>query len=332
MAIIWTDELLKLFEFQKNYCIQAGAGSGKTTTLVELYLRILLNSRNTDNPLLPENILALTFTDKAATELRERIYSRIQEELKISENNQDTAAYDYLKKISDNLRFAKIGTFHSFCMQLLKQYSIDYGISPDFEIIDNIEDLKITELFFEETLKKNFADDIEYAAVLLREFRIINNFSDKLLKIYENIRNKGVHIETLYENSKNLINEKMPEQSEIICQINECLNKIKNISSPAETIKKFIDNLKTLNLQITEQITNLELFKLSEIIKGNWGNNKYLKDELKDAVDELIKIRFFPILNKITYLIVKIIFEAHKKIIEYKINNSTINFNDLLEF
>jgi len=92
----------------RNVVVTAGAGTGKTYLLVE---KILHKVRKENVPV--EKILALTFTEKAANEMRQRL------------RRQGPIA---------DLEKAEIGTIHGFCTHLLRQYPIEAGVAPDFEV------------------------------------------------------------------------------------------------------------------------------------------------------------------------------------------------------
>ena len=100
--------------------LAAGAGSGKTSVLVERFVRAVL-----DDGLACGRILAITFTERAAGELRERVRERF---LALGEREaaRDTEA-------------AFVGTFHGFCARLLRTHPLMAGLDPDFTILD--EDL-----------------------------------------------------------------------------------------------------------------------------------------------------------------------------------------------
>ena len=115
-------------DYKKNILVEAGAGSGKTTLFVERYLKILI-----ENPsILPQNIIALTFTKKAASECQFRIYKKILEAVKKSL---------IPKQILDELDKAPITTIHSFCSNLIKQNALQLNMSPFFSVLTEVESL-----------------------------------------------------------------------------------------------------------------------------------------------------------------------------------------------
>lgn len=113
--------------------ILAGAGTGKTATLIARVAYMI------DNDIQPENILMLTFTNKAAKEMKMR-----------------------LSKMSDfNAIGVTASTFHSFCADILRKYSLDIGINSKFEIIDQNDAVLIIDMEREEYLLKNKEINIE---------------------------------------------------------------------------------------------------------------------------------------------------------------------------
>lgn len=102
-----------------NIVISAGAGSGKTTVLAERYLSLVRDHR------VPvRSILTLTFTRKAAFEMRERIYKRLRAE------HDDPAVRDQLTHFEE----AQISTMDSFCAQIVREAGSAYGVPPDFAL------------------------------------------------------------------------------------------------------------------------------------------------------------------------------------------------------
>ncbi len=107
-----TDSQLEAINSQARFlAITAGAGSGKTRVLVERVVR-LVGSKEAAL----DDILAITFTDKAALELKQRLTQAVNDEIAIS-----TAA---------------IGTFHSFCARIIRDDAPLLGIDPDFGVLE----------------------------------------------------------------------------------------------------------------------------------------------------------------------------------------------------
>ncbi|MCF0222050.1 MAG: UvrD-helicase domain-containing protein [Fibrobacter sp.] len=119
---------LELFDSQKNLFIQASAGTGKTYTIQLMVSKLI--SQGT--PL--KRILIVTFTEKAAGELKDRIRKKIQEVLHngyIDPNHKekvlDMSTLELFKKAAQDVDNAAIFTIHSFCQKTLKEYAYDAG-------------------------------------------------------------------------------------------------------------------------------------------------------------------------------------------------------------
>jgi len=114
--------------------VRAGAGSGKTLVLVRRYLRLVLQEQ-----LKPHQILAVTFTEKAAAEMAERIATGFAEA-------------DRPDLIAD-LNSAPIGTLHSFCSRIVSPHALPIGIDPGYSILDQHESDILKEECLTKTLK-----------------------------------------------------------------------------------------------------------------------------------------------------------------------------------
>ena len=100
---------------RKDACVVAGPGSGKTTVLVERYRSLI-----TEHKLEPREILAITFTEKAAANMKQKI----------------TAQFSHDPVMSRELESAWISTIHGFCARVLRENAIAAGIDPRFAQLD----------------------------------------------------------------------------------------------------------------------------------------------------------------------------------------------------
>ncbi|HTK82538.1 MAG TPA: UvrD-helicase domain-containing protein [Bacteroidota bacterium] len=126
-----TDRQHTALDFQRHLSVTANAGAGKTTVLVRRYLEILLNSNTRAN-----EIVAITFTEKAANELRRKIAERV--ELLIRSSPPGPARLPF-ERIREQLSSATIGTIHSFCAQLLRTHPVETDVDAAFNVIEGVD-------------------------------------------------------------------------------------------------------------------------------------------------------------------------------------------------
>ena len=166
--------------------IEASAGTGKTYTMVALYLRLLLNAGDNglNRPLNVEEILVMTFTKAATQELKDRIRSRIvqlkmlfEHALKNSSEpfqsedqfinqlyqavkNDLPSAILRLEIAQQNMDMAAIFTIHGFCQRVLTRYAFDSGVHFNLEMVEQQNDLQLRfcrEYWREHYYPQNFA-------------------------------------------------------------------------------------------------------------------------------------------------------------------------------
>ncbi len=111
--------------------VEAGAGTGKTRQLVERIVNLIASGRAD-----PSAIAAITFTEKAAAELRDRILERLETE---SDQPRDLERQQRCRDALDQLDRAAIETIHAFAGRILSLYPIEAKLPPGFEIIDDTE-------------------------------------------------------------------------------------------------------------------------------------------------------------------------------------------------
>jgi len=109
--------------------VEASAGTGKTAALVDRYLALVLAGRPV------ERIVAITFTDKAAAELRDRVRQGLEAQ---REAETDAQRRDLISAALAALDRAQISTIHAFCQALLRFFAVRAGIDPAFEVQDEV--------------------------------------------------------------------------------------------------------------------------------------------------------------------------------------------------
>ena len=112
----------------RNIVLEASAGTGKTRVLVERYVNLLRAGVD------PEHILAITFTRKAAAEMRQRIIERLKEASRLSQS--DAARW---RDLRNRLGDITISTIDAFCLSLLREFPLEADVDPAFNLADETE-------------------------------------------------------------------------------------------------------------------------------------------------------------------------------------------------
>jgi ATP-dependent helicase/nuclease subunit A len=129
-------------ELDRNLVVEAGAGSGKTTVLIGRILETVLTCK------IPiTDIAAVTFTRKAAAELRERLQDSLEKAAADGDDRAHVARHALME-----IDRAFVGTIHSFCARLLRERPVEAGLNPDFEEIEEAEAISFATEAWEEFL------------------------------------------------------------------------------------------------------------------------------------------------------------------------------------
>lgn len=112
---------------ERNLIVTAGAGSGKTAVLVERFLNLL--EVNSDWPI--ASIVAITYTEKAAREMRDRIRQRIEQKVIATNGTR-------WHELANGIDSARISTIHALCASILRANAAEAGIDPGFTVVEDL--------------------------------------------------------------------------------------------------------------------------------------------------------------------------------------------------
>ncbi len=133
----WTAEQRRAIETRDvSVSLSAGAGCGKTFVLTHRYLAYF--SPTDPGALKPEelhNLVAITFTERAAREMRDRIRKACYDELLHAQPGEVA----YWSELVRGLDSARISTIHSFCSALLRSHAVEAGLDPQFEVLEQAQ-------------------------------------------------------------------------------------------------------------------------------------------------------------------------------------------------
>jgi len=158
-------EAVAVQEPARDTCIVAGPGSGKTTVLVEYFNRLVAGGTD------PLRILAITFTDKAANNMRTKLGLA-------------------------SLERAYVSTVHAFCARLLRENAIFAGIDPEFYVMDERESARARRVAVDESLDTMFAEQPERMRALMTGLAAADTGA-AILEAYDAIRAASVGLDEL---------------------------------------------------------------------------------------------------------------------------------------
>jgi ATP-dependent helicase/nuclease subunit A len=126
-------------DLDSTFLVEAGAGSGKTRSLVDRMIALIAAGRATI-----QTMAAVTFTRKAAAQLRERFQLAIERSLRDApgegERAWDSEERERLRAALRDLEQGFVGTIHSFCARLIRERPVECGVDPEFEELEEIDD------------------------------------------------------------------------------------------------------------------------------------------------------------------------------------------------
>ena len=359
----WTKEQQDaIYEKGSNILVAAAAGSGKTAVLVERIINKIIKDK-----IDIDKLLVVTFTNAAASEMRERVLDAIYKKL---EDNPDD---DNLQRQITLLNKASICTIDSFCLEIVRNnfYELD-NISPNFRIADTAEIELLKQEVIEDIFETKYEEENEDFSKLINtytSYRDDTPLKELILKIYSYIQsnpfpekwlNEKIEMFNLKDNLENdFANTPWGEEllKEIDDELIDSLTSLETISNSLycepelekfwQTIRNDIDMLQTLK-------NNLGVWNKAYEINQNlkfitWPRQKIdseIKDNAKIERDE-VKKKLSKALDKILicdskqanediydmYQILskleKIILEFGKEFSKRKRDKNIVDFNDI---
>ena len=345
-----------------NCWLMASAGSGKTKVLVDRFIRLLLSS------VLPQEILCLTFTEKASKEMEKRIFDKLEELAVASEQDLNIKLENILGKKPSlaqvkkaQILFAemidceypiKIQTFHSFCKTILQLFPIEANIPIHFEIIEANQEEYILQNIWQEVLQDKQNHQLLTAILSKTNKYTLHEIIDSFIKNQDKMKD--------WQFYGSLTSKKIQQRLQKIFGIDNqniadfCLSTLQNLDFDQfyQVIEKnshkksyhkifaflhknnFTNNLNKQNCQPLhlEELYNLMSTKeetlYKELAKLNEDCIIKFFDELKNF---LANKNIFAEINHTT-IIVELVYLLMQKYQQYKNQHNLLNFSDLIYY
>ncbi len=280
--------------------LTANAGSGKTFVLARRFLSILLEENISLN-----NIVAITFTEKAASELYNRIADEIESRIEDATNKDDEYK---LIKLRRELVSAKISTIHSFCTEILKEFPTEADIDANFIPIDQRVSDELMLASIDEIISNSLRIEDDLTKYLKNNIRLFgsSNTLKKILKKMINQRSavqslddlvykKDVaQISTFFHNKfsqyfEEIFSEKITEVVLSIEAINKHVKLISNDNEIAEKVNTILSSLDFENDSLKSAIGLNELFSFLLTGTGKVRSVGYLTKKNREEFHQEIE-------------------------------------------
>lgn len=297
MSEIRVEEQERVVEvLDESAIVSASAGSGKTSVMIRKIIKAV-TEQNVDI----SNILALTYTNAAAAEMKQRLTVSFN---KFVEGATDEKKINFIAEQIDKLSTADISTFHSFYERIVKKYFYILQINPSFEILSEEEFTVLKNKAFEQAIdefKKNNFEEYLIISDILGKKRSDKEIKERILKLDEFLSSQFDHDAWLNDVAISLYKDKKKTYNlladEIKLNINDQLSKLKELLNECSrcdelalveylntriSIFNSLKNLsfKDLHLQLTEN------FRLPQLRNSSKINNQELFNKVKETKEE----------------------------------------------
>ena len=282
-------------DFDNNMFVEAGAGAGKTQLIVD---RIIGQLKSGDYE--PKDIVVITFTNKAANELLERIINGLRDAIYKASDDDKKRLEDALKRIED----MNISTIHSLCYKLLQENCFAAKLPVGITLLEEKELLLLEEKSFEHFLED--MTDAEWNELLNLSYDLFKDERYPKEKIGEYIRSIYIEICGLQKDVKiGLFDVKAEDEikedykalvDEFISQTEICIRSINNsFSTISEVAANKADNYLDLFFVSTKETDGQSLADM--IQSSEVTDELILNTILKRGKDTDIQIKFFKNIN-----------------------------------
>ncbi|MCF8046116.1 MAG: UvrD-helicase domain-containing protein [Desulfarculaceae bacterium] len=269
----------------ERLCLVAGAGAGKTYRLVEHYQGLLAQG------LEPSQIVAITFTEKAAGEMRQRIGEKVATEL------------------AAKLAWAPINTIHGFCASLLRDYGLALGLDPEFRVLDADEFSRLLVETTDEVLRQGLKERDPALGRLLTYYNLsgMGGLEDALMWLHRQMATMGISPEQAARATTLAHADDQHSAPRLVTAMNAAVDELASLlatdsklrSSKAKYVPKargLIEAWPSLKTQLEDEATRTEAVALiAATVKGSaWGKVNDLRKALAAGAESITALAAIP--------------------------------------
>jgi ATP-dependent helicase/nuclease subunit A len=299
----FTQQQLDAIEYRKlDACVVAGPGSGKTTVLVERYRSLI-----EDHAFAPRNVLAITFTEKAAANMKAKL--------------AELFAHDPLRL--RELESAYVSTIHGFCARVLRDHAIAAGIDPRFSVLDarEAEDLQYSCLntALDELIANRRAESLALIETLYKP-----DLAGDLRNAYDAIRSAG---KTIAEVSA------MPNPGETVDAVQMAARLRGILAGWPRLLTPGRQELRIALLEWVEELErtqpeSLDFFRLINRFPPNRSQGPGIK-EYKESLPALLACALDRYTTPFRAMVFDVLTRFEELYNERKVETGSLDFNDL---
>lgn len=295
MSDFTSEQLTAIQTISKNVAVSAGAGSGKTRVLVERFLYILQQADAKKIPALEAaDILAITFTRKAAGEMKSRVRKSLNERL--AQDTQD----NFWHKQVQSLERAQIATIHGLCSRILRENPVEAQLDPAFVVADDFETDDFVQQCLQSYLRINLTQENAALKELLTAYgvssfiRQLNILLPKLPDIVEEESLTAVYEKNFAEFPK--LQAELLEIVQLLAARKDELTKPKSkgrehLENIVEHEAEILAGLKAEKIDFTALATWLSpLSRQKGEVKELYNEAKNLQEQLVAAVNDKLAL------------------------------------------
>ncbi len=296
-SLQWSEQKEELFELNANTIVSASAGTGKTTTLTELIVR-WLESDPDDHSL--QDLVAITFTERAAGEMKQRLQEFILDRL---DRGEQISMWENVRR---SLPASYIGTIHSFCTRILRENAIRFGLDPNFSVLDEREAKRQLSRIINSYLINAVQSESEGVREMLRNFGFSENpqsshdLKQVMQRLLQECWNNGLRPDTMRRRMEKQFRN-LPE--EIDERVDECIQAIEEIvhlsnDSLTEKSQKRVETFRPVAGELKEWLRNLD--ENTPIVEFS-ANRERAKSVLSGNVSKSLKTAREPLRRQLGY-------------------------------
>ncbi|MDQ0635082.1 ATP-dependent helicase/nuclease subunit A [Arthrobacter pascens] len=307
-------------ELEGNIFVEAGAGSGKTRELVERICAMV------DAGVELKSVAAITFTEKAAGELRERVRRRLAER----------SSTERRRQALNQLDTAPIGTIHSFAARIISEHPIEAGVPPLITVVDELRSQIAFTRRWEAARQKLFTDpSIDNALRILLAVGVS----------LDHLQNVAADLDANWDRLESHPPQRRPipavDLGPLLRQTEEVLARADHCADPADKLLTAFEHIKSWHGRLAEAATE-ELGMVLELLhavpqKGfsvgkqiNWsGNVTIVQESCKDLAEQAIALRnsfVEPAVQTVTAAMAEVLVEAARE----RQRSGELEYHDLL--